>query len=325
MNVLVYAGAGVVQASLSHTTAVLRSLLTPHYSVQLLSTQAFESQPWSQNCALLVLPQHKTIPNLLLSSRSLKAFVGNGGYLLGFGYSLDVTSTRSQDLGDSIRFFDSATNLTTIVNLAASQTVPAAKGTNVEVLEQLETGEPCAVKVRVGHGQILAWSTNPEIPSSPESGEKSREQIGNTLSALGLKTSDESSRTTQPLPQFLVAAESAEDATSQALGSLKLSLTSSTEPPVFKDDNDTFTFHDAQTSSEIMQTSRANIAADTEIPKEKHVIVFPSGRFPNTFTTPLFDLQRYFSVMQENGAKTSIGKLVLYSEVVTSTQTMLDR
>ena len=350
MNVLVYAGAEVIPASLSHTTTLLKSLLTPHYSVQSLTTQAFKSQPWFQNCALLVLPQCNTISDPLISSRSLQTFVGTGGSLLGLGYGLEITSARSADRGRSIQFFDSTTSLTTIVGLLANEHMDEpsstsgeeqpsnadrqgfliSKGASFEVLARFSSGEPCAVKTQVGQGQVSVWSSSPENPlrlvdsASDTAQDKGRDDLGNTLNALGLKTSDESSRTTQPLPQFLVAAGGTEDRTSLALSELKVSSDPSVNQ-TFVDENDTFVFHGAQSSQKTMQTSRASMAADAEIPKEKHIIVFPSGQFPDTFTTPLFDLQRYFSVLQESGEKTNIGKLVLYSEVVTSTQSMLDR
>ncbi|KAJ7164877.1 class II aaRS and biotin synthetase [Mycena filopes] len=116
MNVLVYSGPEVIQASLDHTLTTLRSILLPFYSVQPISQPALVSQPWQATCALLVFPGCRDIV-VSKAAVSIDAFVQGGGVFLALGtgshYSsrgldqgiLNVASTSiSKDM--LLRFFD---------------------------------------------------------------------------------------------------------------------------------------------------------------------------------------------------------------------------
>ncbi|KAJ7481488.1 class II aaRS and biotin synthetase [Mycena latifolia] len=116
MNVLVYSGPEVVQASLDHTLSTLRSILLPFYSVQPISQQALVSQPWQVTCALLVFPGCRDI-FLSKAASVIDGYVQSGGVFLALGtgshYSsrgldqgiLNVASTSiSRDM--VLRFFD---------------------------------------------------------------------------------------------------------------------------------------------------------------------------------------------------------------------------
>ncbi|KAJ7178058.1 class II aaRS and biotin synthetase [Mycena filopes] len=116
MNVLVYTGPEVIQASLDHTLTTLRSILLPFYSVQPISQPALVSQPWQATCALLVFPGCRDIV-VSKAAVSIDAFVQGGGVFLALGtgshYSsrgldqgiLNVASTSiSKDM--LLRFFD---------------------------------------------------------------------------------------------------------------------------------------------------------------------------------------------------------------------------
>ncbi|KAJ7084019.1 biotin-ligase [Mycena belliarum] len=116
MNVLVYSGPEVVQASLKHTLSTLRSILLPSYSVQLVSQQALVSQPWQATCGLLVFPGCRDIV-LSRAASSIDEYVQRGGVFLALGtgshYSsrglgqgiLNITSSSiSRDM--LLRFFD---------------------------------------------------------------------------------------------------------------------------------------------------------------------------------------------------------------------------
>jgi biotin---protein ligase len=86
MNVLVYNGPGVSQTSLSHTISSLKALLSPHFSVQTVSATALASQPWSESCALLVLPGGRDLPyltSLATATTHIRSYVNNGGAFLG--------------------------------------------------------------------------------------------------------------------------------------------------------------------------------------------------------------------------------------------------
>lgn len=86
MNVLVYNGPGVSQTSLAHTLSSLRSLLVPHFAVQTISASALTSQPWSNTCALLVVPGGRDVPyvsSLANANTSIISYVQRGGAYLG--------------------------------------------------------------------------------------------------------------------------------------------------------------------------------------------------------------------------------------------------
>ncbi len=97
MNVLVYSGPEVLQASLNHSLASLRHILLPNYTVQTITQNALTTQPWQNSCALLVLPQSRS-RFVSIANKYIKDFVeGGGAYLM---LSTDATAIpRSQGLG----------------------------------------------------------------------------------------------------------------------------------------------------------------------------------------------------------------------------------
>ncbi|KAJ6613606.1 class II aaRS and biotin synthetase [Mycena sp. CBHHK59/15] len=116
MNVLIYSGPEVIQASLDHTLSTLRSILIPFYTVQPIAQQALTSQPWQTACALLVFPGCRDI-FLSKAAHAIDVYVQSGGGFLALGtgshYSsrgldqgiLNIASTSiSRDM--LLRFFD---------------------------------------------------------------------------------------------------------------------------------------------------------------------------------------------------------------------------
>jgi len=81
---------------------------------------------------------------------------------------------------------------------------------------------------------------------------------------------------------------------------------------------------------------RSGLRADDSSPtcKPKHIIVCHAGELPARQETPLFDLELYYSALSLARAKEGstdlvepwgFGQVLLYGEVITSTQTMLDK
>lgn len=68
-NVLVYSGPGVSSSALAHTLRTLRRLL-PTYDVQCISAASLATDPWTQTCALFVLPGGRDLPYVDHLSRS---------------------------------------------------------------------------------------------------------------------------------------------------------------------------------------------------------------------------------------------------------------
>jgi biotin--protein ligase len=97
MNVLVYDGPGVSQASLSLTISSLKSLLQPNFVVQTVSPKALTSEPWAPSCALLVIPGGRDLPYLSALDQAIpriKEYVLQGGSYLGFCAGAYFASAR---------------------------------------------------------------------------------------------------------------------------------------------------------------------------------------------------------------------------------------
>ncbi|KIM41443.1 hypothetical protein M413DRAFT_445443 [Hebeloma cylindrosporum] len=84
MNVLIYSGPEVLQPSLNHALANLRSILLPHYTVQPITLHSLTTQPWQSSCALLVLPRSRN-RFVSVASKQVKDFVEAGGAYLMLG------------------------------------------------------------------------------------------------------------------------------------------------------------------------------------------------------------------------------------------------
>lgn len=90
MNVLVYSGPEVIQASLTQTLASLRSLLLPHYSVQPIAVPVLLNQPWTLSCSLFVVPACSE-PFISSANTLLMDFVNAGGSLLAFAAGVEAS------------------------------------------------------------------------------------------------------------------------------------------------------------------------------------------------------------------------------------------
>lgn len=97
MNVLIYSGPEVLQPSLNHALASLRSILVPNYTVQPITLHSLTTQPWQSSCALLVLPRSRN-RFVSVASKQVKDFVESGGAYLMLGTGATATP-RSGGLG----------------------------------------------------------------------------------------------------------------------------------------------------------------------------------------------------------------------------------
>jgi biotin--protein ligase len=97
MNVLIYSGPEVLQPSLNHALATLRTILIPHYTVQPITLHSLTTQPWQSTCALLVLPRSRN-RFVSVASKQVKDFVEAGGAYLMLGTGATATP-RSGGLG----------------------------------------------------------------------------------------------------------------------------------------------------------------------------------------------------------------------------------
>ncbi|GAA6043803.1 hypothetical protein JCM8097_007718 [Rhodosporidiobolus ruineniae] len=210
---------------------------------------------------------------------------------------------------------------------------------NVEVLATYShiEGTPAAgVGCVFGAGKAVLWGTHPEHPSPPSADVaadlvKERNRLNTvraSLSYLGLDVSDAPAAAPRLLPLFLASDDlSLVERTAAALAS-RGEATESAQIR-FADRNDTFLLHPASSAAQTLQDARdqPGIEDPEELQAEaKHIIVCDSASPPPSLT-PLFDLSSYFSALRaaRQGTAAPFGQLALYGEVVTSTQTMLDK
>jgi biotin--protein ligase len=162
---------------------------------------------------------------------------------------------------------------------------------------------------------------------------------------------DKLQRPTHPLPQFLVSHPTKPNLPTNFVDKISTHFISPTEEPaVLADANDTFHFHNSTSLPDVsayVSESRSTTLSIEETDNldklVKHVIVADkehgsSDLIDRERWTPLFDWSTFWSeldaerkVVSDQGGRdtkegqTRLGDLMLYSEAVTSTQTMLDK
>ncbi|CAK5263698.1 unnamed protein product [Mycena citricolor] len=386
MNVLVYSGSEVVQASLDHTLSSLRSLLLPHYSVQPITPQSLLSQPWQPNCALLVFPGCRDIV-LTKSASKINEFVNKGGAFLGLGtgahYSLKGLNPELSGAAPSsatadmmLRFSDMASGAHIYPSFQPSGSDTSARAVAIETYEgeridlmyqggsgellgaegekkpkvrvlarYLESDVPgaaAAASYGVGAGKVVLWAASPEFPLTEEPAssvalalspspatldlaeERRQLVMRRSLVLLGLNLPETGETANRPIAQYLVShflKPAIVSAVTRALGGVDL----------FEDESDHFQLHSFETAQNARAIAVAQSNPSTWQPK--HIIVC-DGQLPGPEQTPLFDLTLFFSSLsaarkkeelQDDREPWCFGDALLYGEVVTSTQTMLDK
>ena len=356
MNVLVYAGPEVVQASLSRSISILKRLLVPNYTVQAITPQSLSSQPWSSTGALLVIPAcNQKLSLSTTTSNTIRSFVEGGGALLGLRAGIS-----SSPLESGLRFQDAASGVNLTCNfhgdepsgayrfsVSSSQgelsgttsgrilDIDTVESSSLQILSlHSDNSKPAAVVFRSGMGRVSLWSVPLEVDyDSDEQGEDRIKIIQNrqtnliceTLRLLGIQLpSDTPSDSLLPLPLILTGSPSRPEIVQNILTSLSLSV-----PGTLDDENDNFEFIDIQHGLNTLHRARSEqIEFST-----KPVIVFKDGMLPSSVETPLFDLAEYHSALStvrkeldlSESSPWGIGEALQYGEVVTSTQTMLDK
>lgn len=374
MNILVYSGPESLKSSLKESLSTLRSLVTPHFTVQTITPETLASHPWSTGCALLVLPgcyELNPSPSILIIRRYVEE---DGGKCLMFSSgatfssssstldSFSSLSLSSSSKNQMLRFFDKTTNtylypkfhtggedasssslvsvqLTSgegavqIPQLGSKDFVGAETAKSAEILAKAGD-KVTAVQCRFNKGVVAIWGAGIEFPTSHSN---SRLNIlRRTLEGLGLQIPSENvASTSHPMPQYLSASPSKPSAVSRVIEALMESK--GTPLKLFEDKNDTFEFHELEDSDGVLNEGpKSDVQPDPATWQPKHVIVCRDGTLPRSTQTPLFDITRFFEELSASRKKHSlvntsdsdgwgIGEVLLYSEVVTSTQTMIDK
>ncbi|KDQ50982.1 hypothetical protein JAAARDRAFT_141066 [Jaapia argillacea MUCL 33604] len=165
--------------------------------------------------------------------------------------------------------------------------------------------------------------------------------LRDTLGRLGLEVPQQTTTFSHPIPQFLVGNPKKPSIINNVLELLKIRLSDDNkDSAVFEDSNDTFRFHSDDESAGLMDVARSSHLYDfegiaTANWRPKHVIAFSQGSLPSPDQTPHFDINRYFDALSTardlegcavgelNGI--GFGEALFYGELVTSTQTLLDK
>ncbi|KAG6845681.1 hypothetical protein H0H93_016028, partial [Arthromyces matolae] len=169
--------------------------------------------------------------------------------------------------------------------------------------------------------------------------EKSRlELLKATLLSIELRfpSVDEHS-ISRPLPQFLVSTPDKNFIVLRIAADLGAAVSGpGSQSSEFKDNNDTFLFHNVDDTSTMFKEEREKASSGSAVDpsqwQPKHIILCPNS-LPERATTPLFDLRNFFDALsagrraqgcREETDSWGIGEALFYGEAVTSTQTMLD-
>ncbi|KIM62847.1 hypothetical protein SCLCIDRAFT_1214636 [Scleroderma citrinum Foug A] len=332
MDILLYPASPLIE--------LLTSLADPHYLPQILSTSALTAAPaypWHSTCALLVLagppPDHTAV----------RKYVELGGRVLALGagvkrpLGIDESFLRISDGVTSlcVDFYNQTPTQETVRFDGAQIPVPRIPSATldvdadrVKILARFASDNSPAGVLSEG-GRIAVWS----CPSLHET------LLRATLIALGLRLGTQG-QSSSILPQLLLAHPQNWKVQERILQSLfpERALSSltieegggnaspqSTQGMVFSDEANSFHFHVLGESPPERNCEEKD--RDILLPKK------PLTPEQEQLHTPLFSSSVFFSALDEfrdkeesNRASTwRIGDALLYGEVVTSTQSMLEK
>ncbi|KAJ8489431.1 hypothetical protein ONZ45_g13598 [Pleurotus djamor] len=322
MNVLVYTGPEVAQASFSSALAHLRSILQPHYTVQSITQQALSFQPWTTACALLVLPQCHS-PFRSKSISAIQAFVENGGAFLGLSTGA-IFSSNGLDPEVTRYLYPTYTpggdsglppkNHTILLEDGSMVNVPKMLKNSFKNVVQLEGmasilatyegGECAALLYGLGKGRVALWGPVDAAPL--DSTLLPEHLLSFLLSKLQLQVPSPQ-EITHPHPQFLMGIPSSAGVAQSILESLSIPYPPSS-PVKLEDVNDSFLFHpDASIGATIQEALTAfKDVNDSAGWQPKHVIVCADGTLPSKEDTPLFDCSAFFAALMDARKKDQI-------------------
>ncbi|KAI0705531.1 hypothetical protein C8Q76DRAFT_771266 [Earliella scabrosa] len=203
------------------------------------------------------------------------------------------------------------------------------------------------IQARIGRGAAAFWSVQLGAPLTSNKDDRERVKLlRQTLEALGLRLpahGDATETPPRPTPQIFSAAPWRSGVVERILSALGVPALSENEPYELKDSNDTFLLHAHATASRVFTEQReaaAQLSDDPATWNPKHIVVYTDGALPPSESTPRFDITKYYDELAkaraERGCPGSYsssqgedawgaGEALLYGEIVTSTQTMLDK
>ena len=172
-----------------------------------------------------------------------------------------------------------------------------------------------------------------------------REALRSFLRLLGLRLpnrTNEPQNPSVPLPQILAASTSIAYVGKAFIDRLEPDVSKTSHIVAYKslqDQNDTFRIYDSpQCIGDLISEARRDSFEGSELPNSfpKSILVCREGQLPLPNDTPLFNVSHYFEALSARYRTSSgstgrsppshkIGEVLLYGELVTSTQTLLDK
>ncbi|KAI9432945.1 class II aaRS and biotin synthetase [Lactarius indigo] len=344
MNVLIYTSSASPGPS-----NVLRTVLSPFYTVQSITSTTLATQPWSNSCALLVLSSPPdALGSLSLPSQVhaiIQQYIATGGRILGLGLGVSILSHRPAQ--DHFNLWDAQSRVAIVPEAprgVSAHSSPASirlrtgtllsglrpAGVSFELTHTTSdvirghwegpAGAIAGIQIPVGSGFAGFWGVSLDgADGSPGS----LALLRCALASLGLTIPAESPTESlsalppvpkYPLPQFLLHQHGKRQIVETVLERLGLSIAeSSIDAGIFNDAVDTYHF------------CRTTLEGSARL-------VLPPDVLPPQELTPRFDADRYFAVLEQvRGDRASLsgswgfGEALFYGEAVTSTQTMLER
>lgn len=330
MNVLIYTSSASPGPS-----NVLRSVLSPFYTVQSITSATLATQPWSNSCALLVLSSPPdALGSLSLPSQAhatIQQYIATGGRMLGFGLGVSILSHRPAQ--DHFNLWDARSRAAIVPEVpcgVSAHSLPASirlrTGTLLSGLRPAGVSfklthttsdiihghweEPAdaiaGIQIPVGSGLAAFWGVSLDgADDSPGS----LALLRYALASLGLTIPAESSAESlsalppipkYPLPQFLLHQHGKRQIVEIVLERLGLSIAeSSTDAGVFKDAADTYHFCRTTLEGSARLVTEARVSTELATHAPRVVLILPPDVLPPQVLTPRFDAGRYFAVLEE--------------------------
>ncbi|KWU43034.1 class II aaRS and biotin synthetase [Rhodotorula sp. JG-1b] len=214
-----------------------------------------------------------------------------------------------------------------------SRDASASAWTSLASYSDLPDAPSAGVLCQFGSGRAVLWGVHPEHPVRYEddpgrtaAAERTRSLLLHaTLTALELEVGDPATALPHLTPLFLTSDRldrsrqiaTALAARGQASGPTEVTLADRHDTYILRP-MEALDSHDAEMHF-VQDGAEDPIAQLHALPKSIYVA---SERLPTSVETPLFDIPEYFDLLDPQG---DMGRVLIYGESVTSTQTLLDR
>lgn len=235
--------------------------------------------------------------------------------------------------------------------------IGASKFPNVDILARY-TGETdvtdedmaAVVHCKVGKGDVLLCGTHPEftptlmkptesdvhykdVAAHLEACESDRNLfLRACLAKIGLKVNEDTSASIPRLTPIYMSSNLDPTKTCKVLEDLRANM-DFVEKDLFEDINDTFVLRDEgeNDTDYFLLDDVGHQSLEEIIAGPKHIKVFTSRQLPGPKDTPYFNMATYFERLERlyranniEAKEAEFGSILCYSEVVTSTNTLLD-